>query len=180
MQSTDSRTTILHRIVEETHNTILGLPGPAMEFLSPPDGRDDFCVIKGVIPPGVVVPLHSHVDTETFFVVSGTTDVLTQSENGLGWTEVHAGDYVHIASDTPHAWRNSSGEPVTALIITTRRLGRYFQELGKPINGAPEPPTPDDLERFIAVSAKFGYWNGTPEENAAVGIELPAPAALNR
>ncbi len=178
MQSTSS--TILRRIAEEAHNTILGLPGPTMEFLSSPDGRDDFCVIKGVIPPGVVVPLHSHVDTETFFVLSGTTDFLTQGENGLAWTAVHSGDYVHVASDTPHAWRNNSAAPMVALIITTRRLGRFFKEIGEPINGDPQPSTPADFERVIAASAKFGYRDGSPEENAAVGIELPAPAELMR
>jgi hypothetical protein len=36
-----------------------------------------------------------------------------------------------------------------------------------------KPPAHDVLERFLAVSRKFGYWLGTPEENAAVGIRLP-------
>jgi quercetin dioxygenase-like cupin family protein len=145
-----------------------------MEFLTSTDGRDDFCVIKGVLPPGVAVPLHSHSDTEAFLVLSGTTQVLTQDENGLVWHEVEAGDYVHVEGDTPHAWHNKSDEPLMALIITTRRLGTFFQEHGKPINGTPEPPTPDDLAPLAALSAKYGYWAGSLEENAAVGIELPA------
>jgi hypothetical protein len=28
------------------------------------------------------------------------------------------------------------------------------------------------LARFAAISAKYGYWNAAPEENAAVGIKL--------
>lgn len=36
----------------------------------------------------------------------------------------------------------------------------------------PQPVTPEDLTRFAAISAKYGYWNATPEENAAVGIDL--------
>jgi hypothetical protein len=29
------------------------------------------------------------------------------------------------------------------------------------------------LSRFGAIAAKYGYWLGTPEENAAVGIQMP-------
>ena len=32
---------------------------------------------------------------------------------------------------------------------------------------------PQDLARLIAVSAKYGYWLGSPEENSAAGIYLP-------
>ena len=32
---------------------------------------DDYCVSIATMPPGVVVPLHSHADRETFFVLSG-------------------------------------------------------------------------------------------------------------
>jgi len=31
---------------------------------------------------------------------------------------------------------------------------------------------PEELARFAAISAKYGYWNTTPEENAAVGIHF--------
>jgi hypothetical protein len=61
---------------------------------------------------------------------------------------------------------------VISLIITTKRMGQFFQETGRPVTGAPQPVTPEDLKRFAAVSAKYGYWNATPEENAAVGIPL--------
>ena len=59
------------------------------------------------------------------------------------------------------------------LIITNPRLGEWFQEAGQPVTGAPGPPTPDDLARLIAVSEKYGYRLGTPEENKAAGIEFP-------
>jgi hypothetical protein len=72
----------------------------------------------------------------------------------------------------PDDQRNVSSEPVVSLIITTKRLGHFFQETGRPLADAAQPPTPEGLARFAAVSARYGYWNGTPEENAAVGIEL--------
>jgi len=41
----------------------IDLEGPTVEFLtSPQEASIDFCVLKGVIPPGVSVPLHSHPD----------------------------------------------------------------------------------------------------------------------
>ena len=40
------------------------------------------------------------------------------------------------------------------------------------MTGAPRPVTPEDLTHFAAVSARYGYWNATLEENAAVGIHV--------
>jgi hypothetical protein len=50
--------------------------GPAVEFLtSPDDEQNDFCVLKGTIPAGGSVPLHSHRDTEDFLIISGSVEV---------------------------------------------------------------------------------------------------------
>jgi hypothetical protein len=44
---------------------VLELLGPTVEFLtSPEDPQNDFCVIRGTVPPGISVPLHSHADTD--------------------------------------------------------------------------------------------------------------------
>lgn len=59
------------------------------------------------------------------------------------------------------------------LLITTARLGRFFQAVGKPVTHPPQPPTSEDVARLIATSARYGYSLGTPEENEAVGIQLP-------
>ena len=71
-----------------------------------------------------------------------------------------------------HAWRNVSDSPTVELIITTKKLGQFFQEIGRAATGNPLPVTSEDLARFAEISAKYGYWNATPEENAAVGIPL--------
>ena len=77
-----------------------------------------------------------------------------------------------MSGGVPHAWRNVSGEPLVALILTTTRMGRFFQESGRPVAGAPQPVTPEDLAHFATVAAAYGYWHGTPEENVAIGILL--------
>lgn len=161
--------------VEKNPSTglVVELFGPTLEFLtSPEDERNDFCGLKGTIPPGHAVPLHSHQDTEDFLVVSGAVEGLRQGAEGYEWVAAKAGDYVHVPAGARHAWRNVSDEPVVTLIITTKRLGRFFRETGRPVTGAPQPVTPEDLTRFAAVSDRYGYWNATPEENAAVGIHL--------
>ena len=163
--------------INPTTGLRLDLLGPMVEFLtSPQEANIDFCVLRGMIPPGVSVPLHSHPDTEDFFVISGEVQALRQGTQGYEWIVAKAGDYLHVPSGARHGWRNVSSEPMVSFIITTRRLGQFFQEVGRPVEGTPQPVTTEFLAHFLArfetASAKYGYWNATPEENAAVGIRL--------
>lgn len=151
----------------------LELFGPTIEFLtSPQDTQSDFCVLRGTIPPGVFVPLHSHPDTEDFFIISGELEGLKLDCEDHKWIGAEAGDYIHVPSNARHAWRNISSSPTVVLIITTKKIGQFFQETGRPVTGAPQPITPEDLARFAALSARYGYWNATPEENAVAGIHF--------
>lgn len=151
----------------------LDVLGPTVEFLTwPQEMHNDFLVLRGVIPPGVSIPLHSHPDTEDFLIISGKIQALRQVSGGYEWVEGKAGDYIHVPSGARHAWRNVSSEPLVAFIITTVRLGRFLQETGRPITGAPQPVRPQDLAHFADVAAKYGHWIATPAENAAVGIHF--------
>jgi len=151
----------------------LDVLGPTVEFLtSSQEAHNDLCAMRGLIPPGVFVPLHSHGDVEDFFLLSGQVQALKQVLGGYEWIEGKAGDLIHVQSCVPHAWRNVSSESVVILIHTTPKMGRFFQEVGRPVTGTPQPVTAEDLARFLSVSATYGYWNATPEENAAIGIPL--------
>jgi mannose-6-phosphate isomerase-like protein (cupin superfamily) len=135
--------------------------GPVLEFLTPAGAPDDTpCIIRGAIPPGGIVPLHSHADPETFLVLSGELEGLSMSGEDFEWVPIRVGDLFHVPGDARHAWRNTGTEPAVTLAITTQRLGRFFREAG------PEA----ELERFLAVAERYGYWNATPAENAAVGL----------
>jgi quercetin dioxygenase-like cupin family protein len=165
------RSTVLRQVVDGTPYPAVDVFGPAVEFISGPDDPGaEFWVLRGVVPPGVTVPLHTHGDAEDFFILSGTQQVLIKDDHGLQWRDVHAGDYVHIPAGIPHAHRNVSDEPAIELLITTARLGRFFKEIARP--GATQPPTPDELAEFVTVATKYGYDLGTLEQNAAVGIAL--------
>ena len=156
-----------------TTGLVLDLFGPTVEFLtSPEDEQNDFCVLKGTIPPGGSVPLHSHPDTEDFLPISGSAEGLRHDVGGYEWIAAKAGDHIHVPAGARHAWRNVSDEPVVSLVTTSKKLGRFFREAGRPVTGQPSPVTPDDLARFAAICAKYGYWNASPEENAAIGIRV--------
>ena len=163
---------VLHRVVEGTHQP-LDLFGPTLEFLVlPEEAQNDFCVLRGVIPPGSSVPLHSHPPTEDFFIISGQAQALKQVPGGYEWIDGKAGDYIHVPSGARHAWRNVSSEPLVVLLITNARLGRFFQETGRPATGAPQPVTAEDLAHHQTVAAQYGHWYATPEESTAVGIRI--------
>ena len=152
----------------------LELFGPTVEFLtSPQNTQSNFCVLKGTLPPGVSVPLHSHADTEDFFVISVEIEGLRQEgDEGYRWIKANTGDYIHVPANSQHAWRNISNKPVLVHIIATKMLGRFFEETGRPKTNTPQPATSEDLARFEGISRRYGYWNASPEENAAVGIQM--------
>ena len=69
-----------------TTGVVVDVIGPTVEFLvSPSDESSDFCVLKGIVPAGVFVPMHRHADTESFVVLSGTIECLKVAEE---WTRM--------------------------------------------------------------------------------------------
>jgi uncharacterized RmlC-like cupin family protein len=126
----------------------------------------------GTIPAGVSVPLHSHRAVESFYVLSGSIQALSEQGSDLKWIDAKEGDFVHIPGSAKHAWRNTSSKPVRCLITTTPEIGRFFQEVGGPIVSGyhSRPPTPEELDQFTRVAAKYQHWLGGPAENAALGI----------
>lgn len=72
--------------------------GPRIQFLTLSQ-EEAYCVMKGIIPGGVSVPLHSHSDAESFHVNSGEAQVLAQTKAGLEWKTLQPGDFVHIPGE---------------------------------------------------------------------------------
>jgi quercetin dioxygenase-like cupin family protein len=162
-------------IVVERDCEVLGVFGASLQFLIAPQSRDETpCVLKGTIPPGVCVPIHSHAGIEAFFVLSGDVEVLTDEGRKARWITAGPGDFIEVPSEAKHGFRNRSQHPVVQLITTTSKLGRFFQEVGRPITQEEivGPPLPDEIQRFVKTAERYGYWLATPEENAAIGISL--------
>jgi len=59
------------------------------------------------------------------------------------------------------------------VLVTQDRLYAFFREIAKPVDGQPgTPPSPEELQQLFVAAAKYGYWMGSPDENAAIGINL--------
>jgi quercetin dioxygenase-like cupin family protein len=168
-------TEVFTNIVVERDREVLEVLGPTIQFLVAPQSSDETpCVLKGTIPPGVSVPIHSHPGIEAFYLLSGQVEVLSEASGKPHWIAAGPGDFIEVPSSAKHGFRNRSQQPVVQLITTTSKLGRFFQEIGRSIRPreSVSPPSPDDIQRFLQIAERYGYWLATPEENAALGISL--------
>jgi quercetin dioxygenase-like cupin family protein len=173
--NTLTRTESFTNIVVERDREALEVFGPSVQFLVAPQPSDEApCVMRGTIPPGVSVPIHSHAGIEAFFVLSGDVEVLSEEGGKPHWIAAGPGDFIEVPSSAKHGFRNRSQHPVIQLITTTSKLGRFFQEVGIPVVQGERvgSPSPDKIRRFVKTAERYGYWLATPEENASLGISL--------
>jgi quercetin dioxygenase-like cupin family protein len=154
------------RTVGETFDVL----GPHIRFLTAlSDNNADFCLIAGSVPAGVVVPIHTHPERETFYVLEGEIEGLC----GNRWITLGAGDVFDAPGGLKHAWRNSSGASVQLLFVTQMRLARFLRDIGRPMAMVDDrAPGPADIQRLADVAHAYGYWLGSPADNAAVGISI--------
>jgi quercetin dioxygenase-like cupin family protein len=164
------------RIFDPRCSALLDVMGPTIQFVTLPRSGEP-CVMRGVIPPGMVIPIHSHPDPETFIQLSGEVEALATSNDDFAWVKLAAGSAFHVPGNIRHAFRNSSTEPSVGIIATTARLGEFFAEIGRPAEPGTgiEPPNEATLRHFLDAARRYGHWTGTPEDNALVGITLPKP-----
>jgi quercetin dioxygenase-like cupin family protein len=125
----------------------------------------DFCVMLCTLPRGVVVPLHSHADRETFYVITGNPDIF----RGDQWESLSPGQVVDVQNGIRHAWRNSSEATVSMICITTMRMARFLRDVA--VDGD-LPTSSVDRQRFLKLVGEHGYWLASPEENAAIGLQV--------
>jgi quercetin dioxygenase-like cupin family protein len=152
------------RTVHETFDVL----GPQIRFLTALSDNDaDTCMIAGSVPAGVVVPIHTHPERETFYVIEGEIEGLWEDR----WITLGAGDVFDAPGGLKHAWRNASGASVQLLFVTQMRLARFFRDIGRPMADH-RAPTPADIRRLADVAHAYGYWLGSPADNAAVGISI--------
>jgi quercetin dioxygenase-like cupin family protein len=138
---------------------------PMNEYLTEVSNNEgDYCVIRCSLPAGAVVPMHSHADRETFYVLSGNLDAL----NGDRWRELGPGDVFDVRDGAKHAWRNSSQLAARMICVTTTKLTRFLQGISTSAStSSPE----EQAQRFLELVRANGYWLASPEENAAVGLD---------
>ena len=150
--------------------------GVLLNFLVTPDEiGHEFSLFKGTLPPGVVIPLHSHAEPEVFYVLAGPLEVYRENgQSPQGWSATQAGGVLAIPGKVKHALRNISSMPTTVILVAPEELYNFFRSIAQPFEAGrmPAPPSPEDLQQLFAAAAKYHYWMGSPEENAAIGISL--------
>jgi len=120
-----------------------------------------------------VVPLHSHEEPEIFYVLEGRLEVYQEDGAQRGWSTTGVGKIIAVPGNVKHALRNTSSSPATTVMITLDQLYGFFREVAKPASSQqPAPPSPEEMQPLFAAAAKYSYWMGSPEENAAIGIQL--------
>jgi quercetin dioxygenase-like cupin family protein len=139
---------------------------PTNEYLTEFSGNEDYCLIRCTLPAGAVVPMHSHADRETFYVLSGRLEAL----RGDRWEQLEAGDVFDVRDGTRHAWRNSSQAAAAVICVTTTKMARFLQDISIPADDALPPE--EHAQRFLRLVQANGYWLASPEENAAVGLDI--------
>jgi quercetin dioxygenase-like cupin family protein len=154
----------------------LAMPnGTLFEILtSPKEIGDEVCLIRVTLPPGGFAPLHSHEDFELFYIVEGSMEIFQSKEGEGGWVTAGVGAAVAIPGNVKHALRNSSSVSVTIALVTTSKLCAFFGEVSKPFDAKRPavPPAAEERKAFFETVARYGYWMGSPAENAAIGIML--------
>jgi quercetin dioxygenase-like cupin family protein len=149
----------------------VGTFGSRIEFLTPlSDADDEYCLIRGAIAPGGVVPIHSHAERETFYVIEGEIEALLDDS----WSTLKPNDMFDVPGGRKHGWRNVSGAPATLVVVVPMRLARFLHEAGlsSPQTVKPGAPGPAEMQRFLDLVHEYGYWVGSPEDNADVGISF--------
>jgi quercetin dioxygenase-like cupin family protein len=162
---------VMSNITAQTSDAeVFELFGPTIQFITPLSDDDvGYCVLKGAVPPGAVVPIHSHADRGTFYIVTGEPQALKEDH----WQTFGAGDVFDVAGGAKHAFRNVSAKVVSVLIVTTMAMARFFRQVGRPIANIPlGPPSSEALRRFAQASFAEGHWLGSAADNAAIGITL--------
>jgi quercetin dioxygenase-like cupin family protein len=163
------------QMLHESEHPLLDVFGPTVQFLtSPEEAEGTFCILIGVIPRDGFIPIHSHEGIECFFMLSGQQEVVVEVQGEFRWIVCNAGEFIQVPSGAKHGFLNRSAKPASSLIVTTAKLGRFYKEIGRPLDPGSQQkmPTAHELQHLMDAAKRHGYWMATSEENAAVGISL--------
>jgi quercetin dioxygenase-like cupin family protein len=127
----------------------LGIVGDTYTILlTGKDTAGRYCLIDMHVPPGGGPPPHRHDFEETFSVLEGELETTFRGAKQL----IRAGETLHIPSNAPHQFHNSSAKPVRLLCICAPAGQEdFFMAIGVPVATRTTPPP--DLDE--AAQAEF-------------------------
>jgi hypothetical protein len=146
------------------------LLGIRAEFLVRPKCHS-LSILRSIMPARVAVPLHSHEDVEALYVTTGKLEIFCGSTNE--WIDAKEGQFVHVPRERAPC--------IAQHVVRQRRHAahyhgqdRFFDEISAPIfdDANRIMPSPERLQHFAEIAARYGYWLGSIQENAAIGITI--------
>jgi quercetin dioxygenase-like cupin family protein len=93
--------------------------------------QTDTAFFRTHMAPGKLVPLHSHIDPECFYVLDGQIEVFVVGD-APNWRVVGTGQSVLIADGVKHAVRNTSEKTADIVLATNNRFASFLKEAGGP------------------------------------------------
>ena len=138
----------------ETDQTLphIGLAGDTYTVLISGDETNGrFCLIDMLIPPGGGPAPHRHDFEETFILLEGEMEAKFRGKK----LTVRAGDTIHIPSNAPHQFHNSSANDVRLLCICSPAGQEdFFEQVGVPVATRTTLPPKLDKDQQAAFMKK--------------------------
>jgi hypothetical protein len=129
---------------------------PRIQCLTPlSDNDEDHCLVTGAVPAGVVALLHSHAD------LGGEVPGLWQDR----WSMLGVSDVFDVPGGLKYAWRNASGVSAALLLVCLCGWAGSFAILLRRVRRS-------QLMSSALSRHAYGYWLGSPTDNAAAGISV--------
>jgi quercetin dioxygenase-like cupin family protein len=123
------------RLTNSKNEPTFNILGPEVQFLvDPAEAAEAFGLIRGVVAPGIAIPLHSHADPEVMFVLDGALEFLQHNGKAGRWLTARRGEIISIPGNVKHALRNSSHENTSLLLVTTPNIYGFFRAIADPVN----------------------------------------------
>jgi quercetin dioxygenase-like cupin family protein len=136
----------------------VGVVGDVYRFLATGEETGGkYAMIDAIVPPGGGPPPHIHSrEEEAFYVLEGELAIYIGDERRVA----RAGTFANMPIGSLHSFKNETESPARLLItVAPAGLEKMFLEVGQPIppgaTSAP-PPTPEVIEKLLAVAPKYG------------------------
>lgn len=116
----------------------IGLAGDTYTILlTGDDTAGRYCLIDMHIPPGGGPAPHRHDFEESFILLDGEIEVTFRGATSV----VRAGETVNIPANAPHAFHNTTEQPVRLLCICAPSgQDAFFMAVGVPVASRTTPP----------------------------------------